>query len=152
MMEFPTLIRMNLANDAHHLSRRMIMRMLLILAIPILALANAVSNVAPMNNGWAPGREYWPTNGWRTSTPEEQGVDSETLAMAIETARQKGLSIHSLLVVRNGYLVAEAYFFPYDKTQPHDLASVTKSLTTTLVGIAIAQGKIRSVKEPMLSF
>lgn len=134
------------------------MRILLILVIAILAFANAMSpanaifNATFMDKGGTAGREYWPTNGWRASTPEQQGVDSETLATAIETARQKGLSIHSLLVVRNGYLVAEAYFFPYDKTQPHDLASVTKSLTTTLAGIAIGRGKIRSVKEPMLPF
>ncbi|NOT62738.1 MAG: serine hydrolase [Acidobacteria bacterium] len=89
---------------------------------------------------------------WRTATPESQGVDSAALAEAITQARAKGLAIHSLLVVRNGYLIAEAYFFPYNGKTPHDIASVTKPITTTLIGLAIAQGKIKSVQEPLLSF
>lgn len=88
----------------------------------------------------------------RLSTPEAQGVDSEQLALAIETARQSINGIHSLLVIRNGALVAEAYFHPYDGKTPHDVASVTKSVTTTLAGIAIAQGKIKSAKDPMLNY
>ncbi|MDQ3012451.1 MAG: beta-lactamase family protein, partial [Acidobacteriota bacterium] len=73
------------------------------------------------------------------------------LAEAIESARQRGLNIHSFLLVRNGLLVAEAYFYPYDGKTPHDIASVTKPITATLIGLAIAQGKIESVKQPMLS-
>ena len=86
------------------------------------------------------------------STPEAQGVDSEQLALAIETARKNINGIHSMLVVRNGALVTEAYFHPYDGKSPHDIASVTKSVTTTLAGIAMAQGKIKSVKDPMLNY
>ncbi len=88
----------------------------------------------------------------RPSMPEAQGVDSDQLAVAIETARKNINGIHSLLVIRNGTLVAEAYFHPYDGKTPHDIASVTKSVTTTLAGIAIAQGKIKSVKDPMLNY
>lgn len=91
------------------------------------------------------------TTGWRTASPESQGVDSATLAEAIELARQRGLSIHSFLIIRNGMLIAEAYFYPYDGKTPHDIASVTKPITATLIGLAIAQGKIESVKQPMLS-
>lgn len=89
---------------------------------------------------------------WPTATPESQGVDSAQLAAALEQLRPPRQNIHSLLIVRNGYLIAEAYFFPYEGKQPHDLASVTKSLTGTLIGLAIAQGKIKSAQEPMLSF
>ncbi|HMV84589.1 MAG TPA: serine hydrolase [Blastocatellia bacterium] len=88
---------------------------------------------------------------WRTATPESQGVDSAMLAEAIETARQRGLAIHSFLLIRNGRLIAESYFYPYDGKTPHDIASVTKPITATLIGLAIAQGKIESVKQPMLS-
>jgi CubicO group peptidase (beta-lactamase class C family) len=45
----------------------------------------------------------------------------------------------------------DAYFYPYDGTNPHDLASVTKSVTTTLIGIAIDQ-KLLSLDDPVLSF
>ncbi len=94
---------------------------------------------------------YWPTSGWRTATPESQGIDSELLAEAINTARKGGINIHSLLVVRNNYIVAEAYFYPYDGKAPHDLASVTKSITSTLIGLAIEQRKVKSVEQKALS-
>lgn len=90
-------------------------------------------------------------NNWPIATPESQGVDSAILAEAIETARQRGVAIHSFLLVRNGRLVAESYFYPYDGKSPHDIASVTKPLTATLIGLAIAQGKIESVNQSMLS-
>ncbi len=95
---------------------------------------------------------YWPTSGWRAAAPESQGIDSDVLADAINTARQSGINIHSLLVVRNNYIVAEAYFFPYDGKAPHDLASVTKSITSTLIGLAIEQRKVKSVEQKALSF
>ena len=89
---------------------------------------------------------------WRTATPESQGVASAELAAAITQAREKNLAIHSLLIVRNGYLIAEAYFAPYDGKRPHDIASVTKPLTGTLIGLALAQGKLKSVQAPLVSF
>jgi CubicO group peptidase (beta-lactamase class C family) len=94
---------------------------------------------------------YWPTQGWRTSTPEEQGIDSAKLADALLTIRGKNIQVHSLLLIRNGYAVVDAYFYPYDGVRVHDLASVTKSVTTTLIGIAADQGKLR-LDKPMLSF
>ena len=90
-------------------------------------------------------------DSWRAATPESQGVDSAALADAIESARQRGLNIHSFLLVRNGVLIAEAYFFPYDGQTPHDIASVTKPITGTLIGLVIEQGKIESVSQPMLT-
>ena len=50
--------------------------------------------------------DYWPTEGWRTSTPEAQGVDSELLARAVEFIEEEEFFVHSLLVVRNGYVVS----------------------------------------------
>jgi CubicO group peptidase (beta-lactamase class C family) len=92
---------------------------------------------------------YWPTNGWRSSTPEQQGIDSGKLADALDYIRQHDINIHSLLLVRNGYVVLDAYFYPYDQKNVHDLASVTKSVTSTLIGIALDQGKIKSVRQPV---
>jgi len=48
--------------------------------------------------------------------------------------------------------VLDAYFYPFQKDQVHDVASVTKSTTTTLVGIAIGERKVSSVRQPVLSF
>jgi len=93
---------------------------------------------------------YWPTQGWRTSTPEEQGFDSAKLAEGLQAMQESHISIDSLLVIRNGYVVLDAYFYPYDGSFPHDLASVTKSFMTTLIGIAADQGKLQ-LDQPMVS-
>jgi len=95
---------------------------------------------------------YWPTQGWRTSTPEEQGFDSTKLAEGLQAIQELNIPIDSLLVIRNGSVILDAYFYnPYDGTFPHDMASVTKSVMTTLIGIAVDQGRIQ-LDQSMLSF
>jgi CubicO group peptidase (beta-lactamase class C family) len=94
---------------------------------------------------------YFPTQQWRTSTPEEQGIASEKLAEALLTMQQNNLDIHSFMILRNGYVVVDAYFYPYDGTTVHELASVSKSIMTTLIGIAVDQSKL-SLDDTMLSF
>lgn len=94
---------------------------------------------------------YWPTHGWRSTTPEQQGLDSNKLADIMEYIRGHKINIHSLLIVRNGYVVLDAYFYPYDGTSVHDVASVTKSVTGMLIGAAIEQGKIKNVQQPVLA-
>ena len=89
--------------------------------------------------------ERWPTDGWRTGTPESQGVDSAALAEAMELVVQKQLPLHGLLIVRHGVLVFESYVYPYRPDVPHDVASVTKSVTSILTGIAIDKGHLPSV-------
>jgi CubicO group peptidase (beta-lactamase class C family) len=89
--------------------------------------------------------------GWRTSTPEEQGLNSAKLAEALQAIRKQHIHIDSLLIIRNGSVLLDAYFTPYDGSFPHDMASVTKSVMTTLIGIAVDQGKIK-LDQPMVSF
>jgi CubicO group peptidase (beta-lactamase class C family) len=100
----------------------------------------------------SPLGDYWPTQDWRSSTPEEQGMDSHRLALMLEAVKQERLPLHSLLVIRNGYLVSETYFPPYDENSREELYSCTKSFIATLVGIAIDQGYIDSVQQPVLDF
>ncbi len=88
---------------------------------------------------------YWPTDGWRTSSPEAQGMDSQKLAQMIEAIKQESLDLDSLLVIRNGYMVSEHYFSYYNEAMQHELYSCTKSFTATLVGIAIDQGYIDNI-------
>jgi CubicO group peptidase (beta-lactamase class C family) len=94
-------------------------------------------------------QEEWPTQGWRRSSPEAQGMDSKVLAEAFDEIRRRQIAIHSLTVVRNGYLVLDAYFWPFQDKLLHDMASVTKSVTATLVGIAIGQHKVNGVTQPV---
>ena len=93
---------------------------------------------------------YWPTYGWHKSTPEQQGMDSETLSQAFDLIKEHNINIHSLQIIRNGYLVLNAYFYPFPKSSVHDLASVTKSITSILIGIAIDKGFISSVDIPVI--
>ncbi len=86
---------------------------------------------------------YWPSPEWRTATPESQGIDSQTLADAIDQVIEKHQGVHSLLVIRHGYAVVDATFYPYDGRTPHDLASVTKTVTSVLTGVAVSQKLIR---------
>lgn len=95
--------------------------------------------------------DYWPTDGWRSSTPEEQGWDSAKLAEGLLAMREQKIDIHSLVLIQNGRLFLDAHFYPYDGQSLHELASVTKSVMTTLIAIAAEQGKL-DLDDPMLKF
>lgn len=96
--------------------------------------------------------DYWPTAGWQSSSPEKQGLDSALLAQAVEDLNTEQTQIHSLLVIRNGYLVTEAYFHPYTRDTKVQIQSVTKSVVGALVGVAVKGGLIKDEKQAMLSF
>ncbi len=97
-------------------------------------------------------REYWPTNGWRSSTPEEQGMDSEKLATADEFITNRLPDAFSLLVVKNGYLVFEKYYSWGSPDRYAVVHSVTKSFTSALIGIALNQGHLYSVDQKLMDF
>jgi CubicO group peptidase (beta-lactamase class C family) len=99
----------------------------------------------------APPAVNWPTHGWRTSTPEEQGIDSNVLANAMDAIRARHIPVHSLLIERHGVIVLDAYFHPFADNQLHEVASVTKSVVSTLVGIAIAKNELGDLNAPVVS-
>jgi len=80
---------------------------------------------------------FWDT---RISTPEEQGVDSATLVRMFDYIADQEVEVHSVLVIRNGVMVTEAYFWPYNRERTHTLASCTKSFLSALIGIAVDEG------------
>jgi len=92
------------------------------------------------------------SDGWKTGTPEEAGIDSAPLAEMFDFVRQQKIPVHSVQIVRHGKLVLDAYFYPYRAGMRHDVASVTKSITSSLVGIAIDKGFIRDVRQPVINF
>ncbi len=59
----------------------------------------------------------WPVENWQSSPPEAQGMDLSKLVQMFETIQEDDIRLHSLLVVRNGYLVTEAYWAPYGPGQ-----------------------------------
>ena len=76
----------------------------------------------------------------RLSTPEEQGIDSAVLVSMFDYVEQQNADVHSILIVRNGHMVMEAYFHPYHQNRRHDVYSCAKSFTSALIGIAIDKG------------
>ena len=90
----------------------------------------------------------WPTAGWEVSTPEAQGVASSALAELVDFGAANDMD--SLLVVRHGRIVAEAYYAPFRPGMRHLVNSVTKAVVGTLAGIAVQRGDIASVDEPVL--
>lgn len=94
----------------------------------------------------------WPTTDWAVSTPEAQGVDSKALIGLYERIAQPGLEPDSVLIVRNGHVISEAAFAPYEPGFVHDLRSVTKSVLGTLVGIALEQGRIPALGQPVMPY
>ncbi|MDI9312679.1 MAG: serine hydrolase [Limnohabitans sp.] len=61
-------------------------------------------------------------------------------------------NVHSVLIIKDGKLVFEEYFYEYNKTKLHELRSATKSYISALAGIAIDKGYIKSVKEKILTY
>jgi CubicO group peptidase (beta-lactamase class C family) len=85
------------------------------------------------------------------STPEAQGIDSAAILAFVEAADTKLDSLHSMMLVRHGQVVAEGWWTPYNRASRHSLFSLSKSFTSTAVGIAIAEGKL-SVDDPVTKF
>jgi CubicO group peptidase (beta-lactamase class C family) len=85
------------------------------------------------------------------SAPEAQGVRSDGICdflKAIETSRHE---FHSFLMVRHGHVIAEGWWSPYQADLNHMLYSLSKSFTSTAVGLAKAEGKL-TVNDPVISF
>lgn len=99
----------------------------------------------------APQPMAWPSGAWDTATPESVGLPSARLKETLETVRQSGWRVDSIQVVRHGKLVLDAYFYPYSSGLLHDLRSATKSVTSSLVGLSIAEGKWPGVEVTVLS-
>jgi CubicO group peptidase (beta-lactamase class C family) len=97
--------------------------------------------------------EYKPLQGddWKVSTPSEQGLDPDLVAKLYRNAAELE-TLYGLLVVKNGYLIAERYFNEGEVDQLSGRQSVTKSVTSALVGIALDQGYLSSVDQKMMDF
>jgi CubicO group peptidase (beta-lactamase class C family) len=90
----------------------------------------------------------WPTKDWELSTPEAQGMDSAALARLVDFVGIRRQD--SLLVVRHGKIVVDAYYAPYVPNIRHDLRSVTKSFIGTLTAIEVQEGFLDSVDHPIV--
>src|SRR4051794_1046208 len=85
------------------------------------------------------------------SSPEAQGVSSAAVLSFIEAADKNIDQMNSFMLLRHGHVVAEGWWSPYNAGSPHSLYSLSKSFTSTAVGLAISDGKL-SVDDPVLKF
>lgn len=114
--------------------------------------AQAPAEAAPTPPAGEQAPAYFPGDEWQATVPEQVGMDSARLAEMLAFIQEKGIRMHSILVVRHGQMALEAYFNPYGRETPHQIASITKSVVGALVGIAIEEGKIKSVRQPVTDF
>jgi len=97
--------------------------------------------------------DYKPLQGddWKVSTPAEQGLDSNLVEeLYFDAAKLE--TLFGLLVIKNGYLIAEGYFNEGSVDQLSGRQSTTKSVTSALVGIALDQGYLSSLDQKMIDF
>ncbi|CAN5501650.1 hypothetical protein BH10PLA2_BH10PLA2_02810 [soil metagenome] len=92
-----------------------------------------------------------PAKALLRSTPEAQGVSAKAILGFVEEAEKKIDALHSFMIVRHGHVIAEGWWKPYDAKSRHELYSLSKSFTSTAVGLAIAEGKL-SLDDPVLKF
>lgn len=106
---------------------------------PTLLIAILLSTSLPFSKSVNAVSDYWPAAEWRSSTPEKQGIDSGKLRLMLQYIQENNIDIHSILIIRHGYLVLESYFAPYDIDTVHNLKSASKSFLSAVVGIALRE-------------
>jgi CubicO group peptidase (beta-lactamase class C family) len=85
------------------------------------------------------------------SRPEAQGISSAAILGFVEAADRQIDSLNSFMLVRHGQVVAEGWWSPYGPESAHELFSLSKSFTSTAVGLAVAEGRM-SIDDTVLSF
>jgi CubicO group peptidase (beta-lactamase class C family) len=85
------------------------------------------------------------------STPEAQGIASGAILEFIDAAESSVDALHSFILVRHGHVVAEGWWDPYRPERPHMMFSVSKSFTSTAVGLAASEGHL-SVDDAVLPY
>lgn len=83
--------------------------------------------------------------------PASEGVNPEAIRRMVETWEERGLGIHSMMLIRNDRIIAEAWWAPYRPELPHMMNSLSKSWTSTAIGFAVQDGLL-TVEDPVLSF
>ena len=108
-----------------------------------IACQSASETQAPVEQLPRDGATYWPAAEWRTAEPEQLGLDGARLRALVQRLESNAIpALHSLIIVRHGYVAVEEYFNGSTASQVHTMQSVSKSVTSLVTGIAIAEGKL----------
>src|SRR5213083_1136404 len=85
------------------------------------------------------------------AVPEAHGIASSAILAFVEAAERDLDSLHSFMLLRHGQVLAEGWWSPYEAERPHMLFSLSKSFTSSAIGLAVAEGRL-SVDDQVLSF
>ncbi len=112
------------------------------LSVPVFVVVSAGSFCSAMERDSSP---------LPRSSPEAQGISSGAVLAFVDAADKNIDAMNSFMLVRHGHVVAECWWAPYSALAPHSLYSLSKSFTSTAVGLAIAEGKL-SLDDEVLKF
>lgn len=85
------------------------------------------------------------------STPAAQGISPAAITAFIDGIEANALEVHSFILLRHGHTVAEGWWHPYRAALPHMLFSLSKSFTSTAVGLAVHEGLL-TVDDRVIEF
>jgi len=91
------------------------------------------------------------TGAFETSLPEREGLSSGAVLAWVNAVESEVDALHSFVLVRHGKVVAEGWWAPYEKERPHMLYSLSKSFTSTAIGMAISEGRL-ALDDRVISF
>ena len=97
-------------------------------------------------------RDYWPTQEWQLARPALVGMEAQKLSDLDQMIQSQYRDIHGMVIVRSGYIAFERYFNGFSPLDTCHVASVTKSVLSALIGIAIDTGAIKNINQKVLDF
>ena len=124
-------------------------RAALLVVVCVLAVACTGRTGTPVSRPDRQPGSAWPTHGWRTAAPAEEGMDPKGLAVIDDDAGGVYPGLRSVLVVRHGVLVFERHYHGAIPTTYFNLWSVTKSVTAALVGITLGEHTLGGLDQPI---
>jgi len=131
----------------------MVRRVAVILRLGLTCTAAAACAAPPAEAPYRYAPPMVTDDGWASATLADAGIaEAPVTAMVNDIRAGRYENIHSVLLARDGRLVLEEYFAGYDRDRLHELHSVSKSVTTILVGIAVDQGLIRDPDAPVRDY
>ena len=105
-------------------------------------------------------------DGWTVAAPEQEGLDPALICgIGPRLEALKEANAHGIVIARHGRLIYEHYFAGKDQRlgmplgdvsfgagEKHDIRSISKSVTSLLVGIALDRGLLTDLDAPVFSF
>jgi len=124
-------------------------RAALLVVVCVLAVACTGRTGTPVSHPDQQPPSEWPTHGWQTAAPTREGMDPKGLAMIDDDTGRVYPALRSVLVVRHGVLVLERYYHGATPATYLNVFSVTKSVTSALVGIALGEHTVGGLDQPI---